>query len=417
MKPAIAYLAPEIPALSATFVTHEILALKKRGFQVLPISVHQPAAPALDQDAKRLETETVYLYKHGIVSFLSALATQTTLHPARTASAFRLWLADIFNTGLFTRNAAGLTYRFLAAAQLARILKNNNCRHLHAHFAHVPTDIAMYAARMAGIGFSFTSHANDLFERGWLLREKVERSLCAVTISRFNRLFLERLGAPADKISIIRCGVARHLPPADRPHGAIPRIGSLGRLVEKKGVDVLIRAAGNLARQGRDFTLEIAGSGPMQEALQACADSEGLSNKIRFCGPIPNDRVPAWLSGLDIFVLACKPDQNGDMDGIPVVLMEAMAADVPVISTTLSAIPELIQDGVSGLLAKPGDADDLSVQIARMLDDPQLQQRCISGGRALTDGEFSESLNIERIAELFNRLITDYLTTFSRRSY
>lgn len=404
MKNVIAYIAPEIPAISATFVTHEILALQQRGFTIVPISVLTPAAPAMDADALCLKSETIYLYKFGMSSFLSALMAQLYHHPVRTASALGMWLSDISNIGLLTRNAAGLTYRFLAAARLARILEKNACRHLHAHFAHVPTDIAMYAAAMAGIGFSFTSHANDLFERGWLLPEKVERSAAAVTISEFNRRFLENLGAVSDKIHVIRCGVIRHPSPEQRPAAPSPRIGSLGRLVEKKGFEVLIQAAGILARQGRDFILEIAGSGPMQDELQQCAEREKLGSRIHFIGPIPNDRVPEWLSGLDIFVLACKPDQNGDMDGIPVVLMEAMAADIPVISTTISAVPELIHNGESGLLAKPGNANDLASRIISMLDNPELRQRCIAGGQIMTEGEFSESRNIERIVHLFSHI-------------
>ncbi len=404
MKTVMAYIAPEIPALSATFVTHEILALQERGFTILPISVLIPAVPALDAAAVRLQSAAICLYKPGMSSFLTGLAAQIVRHPVRTASALEMWISDIRRTGVFTRNAAGLTYRFLAAARLARILEKNACRHIHAHFAHVPTDIAMYAARMAGIGFSFTSHANDLFERGWLLPEKVERSVAAVTISQFNQQFLENLGAPSDKIHIIRCGVSRHPSDAKRTHNPIPRIGSLGRLVEKKGFDVLIQAAGILARQGIDFILEIAGSGPMQDDLQSLAAREALGSRIRFMGPIPNDRVPEWLSHLDMFVLACKPDKNGDMDGIPVVLMEAMAADVPVISTMISAIPELIQDGESGLLAQPGNADDLAARIIRMLNDSELRHRCIAGGRIMTEGEFSESRNIERIVHLFSNI-------------
>ena len=407
MKPAIVYLAPEIPALSATFVYHEILALRKRGFHILPVSVLVPTAAALEQEALDMEKETIHLYALGMPSFLAALLTIAFSYPGRTASALRLLIADISSVGLFTRSAAGLSYRFLAAARLARIINKNNCIHLHAHFAHVPTDIAMYAARLAGIGFSFTSHANDLFERGWLLREKVERSLVAVTISHFNQLFLEHNGANSAKISIIRCGVESascRLYGERRDCYTVPRIGSLGRLVEKKGFDTLLLAAGMLARQGREFTLEIAGSGPLLEELHACAEREGLGGIVKFYGPIANDKVPEWLSRIDLFVLACKQDKNGDMDGIPVVLMEAMAADVPVISTTISAIHELIQDGVSGLLVEPGDVVALAASIERMLDDAQLRRHCISGGRTMTDSEFSEKLNIDRLAELFTKM-------------
>ena len=404
MKAPIAYLAPEIPALSATFVYHEILALQKRGIRIVPISVLTPAVPACEQEARQLAQETIHLYASGVVSFVAALATCALLSPIRTAAALQLLIADIISVGLFSRSAAGLVYRFLAAARLARILEQYRCCHLHAHFAHVPTDIAMYAARLAGIGFSFTSHANDLFERGWLLKEKVERSLAAVTISNFNRLFLERRGARPDRIKIIRCGVDKVLSSAIRVDSVAPRIASLGRLVEKKGFDTLLLAAAILVRRGRIFTLEIAGSGPLQQELQECARREGLDEIVTFSGAIANDKVPEWLATIDLFVMACKQDKNGDMDGIPVVLMEAMAAGVPVISTTVSAIPELIQHGESGLLAPPDDAAAVAAQIERMLDDTELRQRCIAGGLTMTGGEFSQELNIDRLARLFASL-------------
>jgi glycosyltransferase involved in cell wall biosynthesis len=405
----IAYLAPEIPALSSTFVYHEILALREKGFEVLPVSVHTPASPAREESARSLAAETILLYPQGTASFMAAAIACKLRHPLRYISTACMMLGDMASLGFFSRAAAGLFYRFLAGAQLARILEKHGCRHLHVHFAHVPTDIAMYAARLADITFSFTSHANDLFERGWLLKEKVARAAKAMTISEYNRRFLVSLGADGDSIEIVRCGVDKRrfddrikkmLP------GTVPVIGSLGRLVEKKGFDTLIAAAGILAGNGKDFRIEIAGDGPLNDDLQAQAEQVGVAGRITFLGPVANDRVPEWLSGLDQFVLACRVDSNGDMDGIPVALMESMAAGVPVISTTVSAIPELIENEVSGLIVAPADPEALASAIGRMLDSGNLQSRCIEGGKKNVDREFSEEVNAEKLSLLFKYILS-----------
>jgi glycosyltransferase involved in cell wall biosynthesis len=405
----IAYLAPEIPALSATFVYHEIIALGSMGFDVLPISVHLPAIPALEEEARILAEQTILLYPQGWRSFLTAAVLCKLRHPCRYLATIAMLLQDMWTLGCCNRAAAGLFYRFLAATRLARILEAHGCRHLHVHFAHVPTDIAMYAARLAGISFSFTSHANDLFERGWLLKEKVARSAQAMTISEYNRRFLVAQGADEGKIAIVRCGVSPGRFSGLREHtapGALPVIGSLGRLVAKKGFDTLITAAGMLQRSGCRFRLEIAGDGPLREALAAQAEQEGAAGMITFLGPVANDRIPSWLAGLNQFVLACRVDAQGDMDGIPVALMEAMASGVPVISTTVSAVPELIEDGRSGLLVPSASPPALAEAIARLLNDTELRARCIAGGRQKIEGEFSEEANAKQLSQLFNAILT-----------
>jgi len=419
MKPRIAYLAPEIPALSATFVYHEIIALREKGFEVLPVSVHPPASPATEDCARALAAETIQLYPLGTFSFILADAACKLRHPLRYLHAVCMLYADMAGVGFLNRAGAGLYYRFLAAARLARILEKHGCRHLHVHFAHVPTDIAMYAARLANITFSFTSHANDLFERGWLLKEKVARSAQAMTISEYNRRFLVSQGADDAKIAIVRCGVdigrfdgtANLLSlqgggrEGDGVDSAIPLIGSLGRLVEKKGFDTLIAAAGILSRSGRLFRIEIAGDGPLKADLLKQAESEGVADRITFLGPVANDTVPGWLSGLNQFVLACRLDSNGDMDGIPVALMESMAAGIPVISTSVSAISELVENEVSGLIVPQADPQALADAIARLLDSAELRSICIAGGRLKVEVEFSEEVNAEKLSQLFKTIL------------
>ena len=152
--------------------------------------------------------------------------------------------------------------------------------------------------------------------------------------------------------------------------------------------------------------MEIIGDGPLLAELQAEAERLGLPDNVAFLGPVANDLVPAWLGGLDLFVLACRMDSNGDMDGIPVALMEAMAAGVPVISTTVSAIPELIEPGISGLSVPPAEPRLLADAIRNMLVSDDLRRCCSAGGKLKIAAEFSQQGNIHRLSQLFTSLVS-----------
>jgi glycosyltransferase involved in cell wall biosynthesis len=272
----IAYLAPEIPALSATFVYNEILRLEESGCQIVPLSVHVPLSAAREQIIDDLRNRTYYLYRTPKSRMLMAHLGVMIRRPVNYFSAFWMMLFDAVKMGLINRIGLGLFYRFFVAGQVARILLEEQCRHLHVHFAHIPADIAMYASKISGIPFSFTAHANDLFERGWLLDKKVRRARFVATISEYNRQFLSQKGAAEDKIHVIRCGVDHKAFRAGnvRASNAIPKIGTLGRMVEKKGIDDLIRACKILKDQNIAFHLEavrIAGAGQRRESFGAGA--------------------------------------------------------------------------------------------------------------------------------------------------
>ena len=194
----IAYLAPEIPALSATFVYNEILRLEEIGYQIVPLSVHVPLSAAKAEGLEDLRDRTRYLYRTPKGKMLMAHLAVMIRRPVNYFSALWMVLLDAMGMGFTNRIGLGLIYRFFVAGQVARILLEEKCRHLHVHFAHIPTDIAMYASKISGIPFSFTAHANDLFERGWLLDKKVQRARFVATISEYNRQFLNQKGAAGD---------------------------------------------------------------------------------------------------------------------------------------------------------------------------------------------------------------------------
>lgn len=404
MSKTIAYLASEIPALSATFVYNEILALQKRGLTIIPFSVTAPIVPAQTPEVKNLEQDVFYLYEQSLLTVLKINVANLIMFPLLYLATVKLVFQDILSLGWREVNSYKLLYQFLQGSQLAYWLKEKQCEHLHIHFAHTPTQIGMYAAKLAKIPFSFTAHANDLFERGRLLKEKVARSRFTVVISEYNKQFLREHNAPADKIKVVRCGVNSEQYPF-APKSEInqpPVIGSLGRLVEKKGMDDLILATQILNQEGFECYLEIAGDGELREQLETLIQEHQLENHVILKGKLEHHQVFSWLKTIDLFVLACKNDQKGDKDGIPVVLMEAMMMGVPVVSTKLSGIPELIQEGLSGELALPNDPQSLAVAIKKSFTESSLSAKTQKARDHIVN-EFDQMVNINRLLQLFER--------------
>ncbi|GAB4466024.1 MAG: hypothetical protein OHK0037_21370 [Elainellaceae cyanobacterium] len=256
---------------------------------------------------------------------------------------------------------------------------------------------------MSGVPFSFTSHAVDLFLNPILLKEKVSRSKAAITISKYNEELLKNLGADKKKIHVIRCGVNIDkwvFDPREK-FRQIPKIGTLCRLVEKKGVDVLIEALSLLKEQDFAFTFEIVGDGPEKKKLSQMVLDRELDDSTSFLGAISNYKIPDWLYEIDIFVLACRKTNDGDQDGIPVALMEAMSIGIPVISTSISGISELIEDGISGFLAKPNDPITLAKKIKHLIYERNDLKFITTNARFRIEEEFSEALNIQRLINIF----------------
>jgi len=396
-KPVIAYLAPGIPLLSATFVYEELLGVERRGISVIPITVRRPTEPADAQADLAARTLCVYDAPFLVIA-LSGLAGLPAFGTG-ALKALRWLIADMAEVGVTRLSSWKLAFQMLAAVRLARLVRQYSCSHLHVHFAHVPAQIAMYASALAGIPFTIVAHANDIFERPLLLLRKAERATRMLTISEHNRQYLERLGIPKDRLAVVRCGVSFSetlKSPSTAEQGDF-HIGTLGRMVEKKGFDVLIRAIAYLKTAGHKVKLRIAGDGPLKSELALLVEDLDIVDITRFDGQLHNHRVASWMRQLDIFVLACKKDRNGDMDGIPVVLMEAMSQSVPVISTTLSGIPELVIHESTWLLAEPDDHYGLARQIARMIESTDLRAALTERAREHVMNEFGQANNLDRL--------------------
>jgi glycosyltransferase involved in cell wall biosynthesis len=260
----------------------------------------------------------------------------------------------------------------------------------------------MYAAHALGIPFGFVGHANDLFENRALLRRKLERAAHVSCISEWHRQWYREIHPdPTGKYKVIRCGVDvdRFRPDeANRAGGLGLRVLTVARLVPKKGVDTLIRAFCRVAGAGGPgWSLTIAGEGPDRERLEALANELGQGLAIDFRGAVSNRLLEELYRNSDVFALPCRTDARGDRDGIPVVLMEAMACGLPVIAGDLPAIRELVVDGESGLVVAGDDEEALAGYLQRLGGDRDERERLGRAGRARVQGEFSLAINGERL--------------------
>ena len=405
MIKTIAYLAPEIPSLSTTFIYNEILAIRRRGIHVLAISVREPKSPVKDVPIQELFQDTEILYARSFMQLLINLVLISLKHPIYAAKSLIQVSSDILKVG-FSLYAFKLIWQFLQSFTVASLLQKTQCQHLHIHFAHTPTQIGMYAATIANIPFTFTSHANDLFERGSLLDVKGDRSLKSITVSNYNKEFLVNQNVDAEKINVVRCGINSNVYSyvRKRQDQNSVVIGSLARLVEKKGMDDLIQAIYQFKQMNSDtrISVRIAGDGPLLKSLKQLMNELNLEEVISFEGAIAHNEVPHWLQDLNLFVLACKRDQNGDQDGIPVVLMEAMAIGIPVISTKISGIPELIQHKKTGFLAEPDNVDSLVEALETAIQFKNIDAITENAYQHIRN-EFDETVNVDRLLKIMQQ--------------
>ena len=402
----ICYILSSFPVISETFIVNEIRELRKQGVDIALVSFSRQEGFA-NKEARELVRDTIYLKDRNklfrIFKLLFSHAYFFVRNPFHYLRVFYL----------VRRMDEESLSLFLRISYLAFVVKKLGVRGIHTHFASSTAECAMLVSMITGIPYSFTVHAYDIFIKPRLVREKVERARFVISISEFNRDFIrERFfdgdNRAVDKIRVIHCGVDLDKVSPYQASGFRRKgnrgfvIFSTGRLLEKKGHRYLIEACRILMEKGySDFVCKILGDGPLREELHSLTLRLGLGENIRFLGALPQHRVFENLRECDLFVLPCVVARNGDMDGIPVSIMEAMALKKPVVSTSISGIPELVKDG-AGILVPPGDSSSLAQAILRIMKlDPE--ERALMGekGYEIVQREFNLRENVERIKELF----------------
>jgi colanic acid/amylovoran biosynthesis glycosyltransferase len=415
-EPGLVFILKGYPRLSETFIAQEIRALEQRGIPIAIVSLRHPTDTYVHPVHREIAAPVNYLPEYLYQEPLRVLRAWWRVRkmPGYRA-AFRQWIVDFRRDRTSNRGR-----RFGQACVLAAELEGTPLR-LHAHFLHTPAAVAYYAHQMTGLPWSCSAHAKDIWlTPDWEKREKLASMDWLVTCTASGAAELQALAPAPGKVSLVYHGLdfARFPEP---PVRAVRETGpftllSVGRLVPKKGFDGLLEALA-LLPAGLDWRLRHVGGGPLNDKLTAEAERLGIGSRIEWLGARPQEQVLEEYRIADLFILNCRIAEDGDRDGLPNVLMEAQSQRLPVISTAMPAIAELVIDGTTGLLTPPDNPARLAEAIARLLGEPALRARFAEAGYRRVRSLFSASEGIDDLERRFREDLPSAEMTAARTAF
>ena len=391
---SVAYVLKMYPRFSETFVLNELLELERQCADLRVFSLKRPDDRMFHADVARLRAPVTYLPE----SLPRLLLRQGPVLRRRLLRHLGLLV------GALRRRRLSSLKHVLQAGAIAPLVEDGGFGHIHAHFASATTSVALYVSRLAGVPYSFTAHAKDIYldtVRAADVRRKLGGARFAVTVSDFN---VRRLAPLASGTPLVRIyngleldRFARNGTRPDRP----PLVLGVGRLIEKKGFADLVRACALLAEEGVAFRCLIVGKGPLAASLLSLIGALAVEEHVRLAGPLPRERLLELYPRAAVVAAPCIVGADGNRDGLPTVLVEAMAFGVPVVATPVTGIPELVRDGDTGLLVRQHDPAALADTIRRVLDDERLARRLTAAGRARVEADFDVARNVAGLRALF----------------
>jgi glycosyltransferase involved in cell wall biosynthesis len=396
----VAYILKMFPRFSETFILSEILELEREGINIRIFSLKTPNDGRTHADVARVKAPVTYVelsrWSHAL-RMVPAHARVFAWNPPRylkvavSAIARRRW---------------GALKRFLQAGSIAPKLKDENITHVHAHFASSATSVSYYLRKLTGVDYSFTAHAKDIYidtVSDDVLTRKMTNARFVVTVSDYNLAHLKTLALEVPVERIYNGLDLRQFSPNGTHRDETPLILAVGRLVEKKGFDDLIRAASLLRAQGIDFRCKIVGTGSEAPRLQALINELHLRHLVELAGPMPREDLIKLYPRASVFVAPCVIGADGNRDGLPTVLIEAMALGIPVVSTPVTGIPEIVRPGETGQLVAPNDPQSLARAIERAIAQPAWSGEMARAGRELVEQQFDLRRNVSQLRELFEK--------------
>jgi colanic acid/amylovoran biosynthesis glycosyltransferase len=379
------------PLITETFILREVMEMERQGQPVRLIPLVRETPRVVHREALPWVDRALYIpfFSWSVLTANMRVLRRDPVGYARVLG--RTLLGVALSPNLLVRVAALLP----KSVYLAERLRSEGIRHLHAHFATHPTTAALVAGSLGEVDFSFTVHAHDIFVRRALLEPKLRRARIVRLISDFNRRYLEERypGAMGNRARVIHVGIdpAGYHDEAGYPDGAnedVPLLLCVAAFKEYKGIPVLIEACARLVQRGVRFRCHLVGDGPLRPQVERSIRELGLDDVVRLHGAVPQDEVTRLLGRAAVLVLPSIVARDGQMEGIPVALMEAMAAGRPVVASSLSGIPELVRHEVNGLLVAPGDAAALGAALERLIEGPALGRALGERGRVTVREEF-----------------------------
>ncbi|MFN3015804.1 glycosyltransferase [Vibrio coralliilyticus] len=389
----VAYIVKRYPRYSETFIVNEILAHERAGVEVEIFALLPPQDPHFQDIISRVRAA---------VTYLPAKAERASTFWERQKKVAR-WFPQLWPVLGQYPNASAR--EVLQALELSLHISRKSITHLHAHFATTSTTVAQIASAITGVPFTFTAHAKDIFHQDndfVALATKFEQTKCAITVSDFNYTYLtEELRVSHSKVNRIYNGLDLEDFAYSSPESREPKICAIGRLVEKKGFRDLVSACHQLKRRGVHFQCEIIGDGELQQELEKQILALGVQDVVVMEGALPQREVKERLKQAAVFVAPCVVGEDGNRDGLPTVLLEAMALGTPCISTDVTGIPEVIVNTQTGLLVKQHNPEGLATAIETLLEQPQSRVTLSQQARELIEREFDIHVNAMKIRSQF----------------
>jgi len=401
----VAFVLKGYPRLSETFIAQEIAALERRGLEILIVSLRRPSDARRHPVHDEIRAQVLYLPEYLLLEPLRVFRAWKRLRKSgRYPEAVKIWLKDLRRDPTPNR-----IRRFGQALVLAAELPRDVDR-LHAHFLHTPASVTRYCAVLLGLPWTGSAHAKDIWTTPeWEKREKLASCQWLVTCTRNNRDYLGAM-APEGRVELVYHGLdlsrfsARTFSPESIRDGRNPAdpvvILSVARLVEKKGTDVLLRALARIAPQVRWRFVHVGG-GPLKARVQRLAAQLGIADRVQWRGALTQDKLLDEYRNADVFALASRIASDGDRDGLPNVLAEAQSQGLACVATRVSAIPELVSDGQTGLLVDEDDVAALSRALEALATNPARRRALGLAGQARVAEAFALDANIDALARKF----------------
>ena len=411
LRGLVGYVSKMFPRLSETFILNEILELERQGLSLRVFSMKRPTEPVVHEHTNAVRASISYLperiYREPFRIVRAHIAARRC-YSERYRETLKYALENYRG-----RSQALSLLRFSQACSLASDLAQ--VTHLHAHYATDPCDVAFLVHRLTGIDFSVTTHAKDLFQHDRVkspeIQERLNKARFVVANSDYSASHLRKYLSPQAKIVTVFNGIELGIFQRRQQEPSEPRILSIGRDVEKKGFGILLKACGLLKERKVPFSCKIVGR--ITGTLRKHRDNAGLRAEVELPGMLPQKELLAEYQQAMIFVLPCIIASDGDRDILPNVLKEAMAVGVPVVTSKLAGIEELIEDGVNGLLVPPNDVSALAKALQRLLSDRELRRHLSAESRRVIDRRFDSRTSFTRLLALHQEVMRERLAGVS----